>query len=64
MDGTACQFPMYYNGKGYDNCIAIDNGGIPWCYTTFGHNNWGSCNISTCTDYIGNNNNNYYYYYY
>ena len=47
-NGKPCEFPFSYNGRSYDMCVDVDNGGVPWCYTNFQRNTWGNCNISSC----------------
>ena len=43
-----CVMPFLYQGKYYENCIDIDNGGVPWCYTNVEKKVWGICDMSTC----------------
>lgn len=38
-----CESPLEYEGKRYDGCISMDNGGIPWCYTDHSKKKWGNC---------------------
>ena len=51
--GIPCESPLEYEGKRYDGCISMDNGGIPWCSTQVDGNNnhvdgeWGNCG-DTC----------------
>merc|ERR1719339_627247 len=57
LNGTACQFPFYYNGNEYNACIP---GETPWCATKVdgagnllhfqGSSAWGYCE-STCPTY-------------
>merc|ERR1719432_531660 len=57
INGTACQFPFYYNGNEYNACIP---GETPWCATKVdgagnllhfqGSSAWGYCE-STCPTY-------------
>ena len=47
-NGKGCEFPFWYNDRGYAMCIDVDNGGVPWCYTNLQRSTWGNCNISSC----------------
>ena len=46
--GIPCVMPFRYNGKYYENCVDIDNGGVPWCYKNVEKKSWGICNMSSC----------------
>merc|ERR1712133_66167 len=56
-NGTSCQFPFYYNGVGYNNCVPGEN---PWCATKVdgvgnllqfqGSSAWGYCEANCPTD--------------
>ena len=41
--GVPCILPLKYEGKMYDDCVGIDNGGIPWCYIDEQRNEWDNC---------------------
>ena len=47
--GQHCELPLKYDGKVYDSCIGIDNGGVPWCYINHSKQTWENCE----TDHIG-----------
>ena len=47
-NGIRCVMPFPYQGKYYENCIDIDNGGVPWCYTSTEKKHWGVCKMSSC----------------
>ena len=43
---SVCIFPFNYRGITYTGCSSVDNGGVPWCYTSFNYENdhlWGNC---------------------
>merc|ERR1712130_991303 len=56
-NGTSCQFPFYYNGVEYNNCVPGEN---PWCATKVdgvgnllqfqGSSAWGYCEANCPTD--------------
>ena len=52
--GIPCELPLIYNGKYYDTCIDVDNGGVHWCYINTTEKRWKTCNMSTCPNAKGN----------
>merc|ERR1712151_819825 len=48
--GARCVFPFIYNGKQYDSCTTVNNGGKLWCATErFYKSKWGSCSCGAGT---------------
>ena len=50
--GIPCQSPLEYEGKRYDACIGLDNGGIPWCYTDHSKKIWGNCETYASVSFV------------
>ena len=52
-NGDLCDIPFVYDGKCYDSCINVDNGGVPWCYTDATNKQWQTCSKSSCPNLQG-----------
>ena len=46
ISGFPCQLPLKYEGKVYDGCITLDNGGNFWCFIDHATQEWDECNMT------------------
>merc|ERR1719460_1433824 len=48
IGGLPCLFPFDFNGTVYNSCVPVENGGLPWCATSYYKESreaadWGNC---------------------